>query len=80
VVNITSKPQAGIFGSAIVKLEGNRSSFRNVVFFGIQDDGKRTENFCEFCATYIIARILSSLPINEQFLDQSSRHPEKFSE
>jgi hypothetical protein len=29
--------------------DGNRSSFRNVVFFGIQDDGKGPEKFCEFC-------------------------------
>jgi hypothetical protein len=41
--------------------EGNRSSFRNVVFFGILDDGKSPEKFCEFCATYTIVRILSSL-------------------
>jgi hypothetical protein len=32
------------------------------VFFGIQDDGKSPEKFCEFCTTYTIVRILSSLP------------------
>jgi hypothetical protein len=42
--------------------DGNRSSFRNVVFFGIQDDGESPEKFCEFCTTYTIVRILSSLP------------------
>jgi hypothetical protein len=31
------------------------------VFFGIQDDGKSPEKFCEFCTTYHIVRILSSL-------------------
>jgi hypothetical protein len=31
--------------------DGNRSSFRNVVFFGIQDDGKSPEKFCEFCTS-----------------------------
>jgi hypothetical protein len=41
--------------------DGNRSSFRNVVFFGIQDVGKSPEKFCEFCTTYTIVRILSSL-------------------
>jgi hypothetical protein len=40
--------------------DGNRSSFRNVMFFGIQD-GKSPEKFCEFCTTYTIVRILSSL-------------------
>jgi hypothetical protein len=29
--------------------DGNRSSFQNVMFFGIQDDGKSPEKFCEFC-------------------------------
>jgi hypothetical protein len=28
--------------------DGNRSNFRNVVFFGIPDDGKSPEKFCEF--------------------------------
>jgi hypothetical protein len=41
--------------------DGNRSSFQNVMFFGIQDDGKSPEKFCEFCTTYTIVRILSSL-------------------
>jgi hypothetical protein len=40
--------------------DGNRSSFRNV-FFGIPDNGKTPEKFCEFCSTYTIVRILSSL-------------------
>jgi hypothetical protein len=31
------------------------------MFFGIQDDGKSPEKFCEFCTTYTIVRILSSL-------------------
>jgi hypothetical protein len=31
------------------------------MFFGIPDDGKSPEKFCEFCTTYIIIRILSSL-------------------
>jgi hypothetical protein len=43
--------------------DGNRSSFRNFVFFGIQDDGKSPEKVCEFCTTYTIVRILSNLPI-----------------
>jgi hypothetical protein len=30
-------------------------------FFGIPDDGKSLEKFCEFCTTYTIVRILSSL-------------------
>jgi hypothetical protein len=42
--------------------DGNRSSFRNVAFFGIPNDGKSTEKFCEFCTIYTIVRILSSLP------------------
>jgi hypothetical protein len=29
--------------------DGNRSSFRNVVFFGLPYDGKSPEKFCEFC-------------------------------
>jgi hypothetical protein len=37
------------------------TSFRNVVIFGIQDDGKIPEKFCEFCTTYTIVKILSSL-------------------
>jgi hypothetical protein len=31
--------------------DGNRYSFRNIGFFGIQDDGKIPEKFCEFCTT-----------------------------
>jgi hypothetical protein len=31
------------------------------VFFGIPDDEKSPEKFCEFCTTYTIVRILSSL-------------------
>jgi hypothetical protein len=31
-----------------------RSSFRNVVFFGIQDDGKSLGKFCEFCKAYSV--------------------------
>jgi hypothetical protein len=34
-------------------------------FFGIQDDGKSPEYFCEFCTTYTIVRILSSLSGNK---------------
>jgi hypothetical protein len=34
--------------------DGNRSSFRNVVFFGIPDDGKSPEKFCEFCSIYLV--------------------------
>jgi hypothetical protein len=34
--------------------DGNRPSFRNVVFFGIQDNGKSPEKFCEFCTTYVV--------------------------
>jgi hypothetical protein len=30
-------------------------------YFRIQDDGKSPEKFCEFCTTYTIVRILSSL-------------------
>jgi hypothetical protein len=30
-------------------------------FFGIQNDGKSQEKFCESCTTYTIVRILSSL-------------------
>jgi hypothetical protein len=33
--------------------DGNRSSFRNIVFFGIQDDGKSPEK-CEFCTSIIL--------------------------
>jgi hypothetical protein len=50
----------------------NRSSFRNVVFFGIQDDGKSPQQFCEFCTTYIIVRILSSLPGDIMFVSPFS--------
>jgi hypothetical protein len=38
----------------------NRSSFRNVVFFGIQDDGKSPENFCEFSTLNIVLRTVSN--------------------
>jgi hypothetical protein len=31
--------------------DGNRSRFRNIMFFGTQDDGKSPEKFCEFCTT-----------------------------
>jgi hypothetical protein len=33
---------------------GNRSSFRNVVFFGIQDDEKSPQKFCEFCIKFLV--------------------------
>jgi hypothetical protein len=36
-----------------------------VFFFGIQDDGKSPETFCEFCTTYTIVRILSSLSVHQ---------------
>jgi hypothetical protein len=39
----------------------NLNHWTIVVFFGIQDDGKSPEKFCEFCTTYTIVRILSSL-------------------
>jgi hypothetical protein len=48
--------------------DGNRSSLLNVVFFGIEDDGKSPEKFCESCTTYTIVRILSSLPVTVLFL------------
>jgi hypothetical protein len=34
-----------------------------MVFFGILDDGKSPEKFCEFSTTYTIVRILSSLSV-----------------
>jgi hypothetical protein len=39
------------------------------VFFGIQDVGKSPENFCEFCTTYTIVRILSSLSVHHMYGD-----------
>jgi hypothetical protein len=38
------------------------------VFFGIPDDGKSPEKVCDFCTTYTIVRILSSLSETEQFI------------
>jgi hypothetical protein len=53
---------------------GNRSSFRNVVFCGIQDDGKSPEKFCEFCTTYTIVRILSSLTGHKAYAFEISKY------
>jgi hypothetical protein len=38
-----------------------RANLNHIVFFGIQDDGKSPEKFCEICTIYTIVRILSSL-------------------
>jgi hypothetical protein len=37
-----------MFPSSPSPEDGNKSSFPNVVFFGIQDDGKSGEKFYEF--------------------------------